>query len=335
MKLVRFQQGTGEAQFGVVIDEKVVSFKAAMTVLGTISPELASMEAYLANLPRSHDLAKAVVNGVDISAVEGVFATDDVRFLAPIPKPPALLDFGLSPRHLENASLTMIKKEWGKIAKTVLSPLVKRKFRRMPASEMRYYKCNHNTIIGDGDTVGWPTYTSYLDIEPELGIVFGTPEQPIAGYLIYNDASARDVQMPEMMGSGPARSKDFARGQGIGPFLVTADEVPDPLSLKVTAKIGGRFVWNGSTSEYNNHPRDVVSYLQTIFPVLSGTIIGMGTIPDCSGLDNDEWIWPGDAIEISFSGLGTLHQQIPAAPLDLEKTRWKARPEMNNAHLNS
>lgn len=335
MKLVNFQHAAGKPQFGVVIDETVVSFKAAMTALGSISPELASMETYLANLPRSHELAKDVVSGVNISEKIAHFSMAEVRFLPPIPNPPALLDVGLSPRHLKNSALTLIKRESGRFAHAVLGPYIKRRFNKMlNSSDMPYCKCNHNAIIGDGDTMGWPKYTSYLDVEAELGIVFGTKEQPIAGYLIYNDVSARDVQMPEFRaGGGPARCKDFDNGQGIGPFLVTADEVPDPLALKVTVKIGDRFVWNGHTREYKDHPRDVVRHLQSVFTPLPGTIIGMGTVPDCCGLDNDEWLWPGDAVEISFSGLGTLHQQVPAAPADLEKSRWKARPELNNAHL--
>ncbi len=332
MKLVRFQDRDSEPQFGVVIDNAVTSFDTVMKTVGRSDPELSSIESYLKNLPLSEELAKKAISAAEAQEIEEKFGFDEVRLLAPIPNPPALIDFGLSPRHLKNSFLTAIKHEWGSIAHALLSPLIQRISRNMRASSrMTYYKCNHNAIIGDWDTVGWPRYTSYLDVEPELGIVTGTEEKSIAGYLIYNDVSARDVQMPEMLGTGPARAKDFDRSNGIGPFLVTPDEIPDPLSLDVRVKIGERFVWRGSTSEYSCHPEEVVRFVRSVFTPIPGTVIGMGTIPDCTGLDNDQWLCPGDSIEISFTQLGTLRQKIPAAPSDLEPSRWKDRPQLRAA----
>jgi len=330
MKLARFTFEGGAPEFGVVIGGEILSFKSLMQALGCQHPELLSMEGYLAGLPGSHGKAKEMIERVDLTKVSERYSLAVVKFLAPLSKPPAIIDFGLSPRHLQMSLQTLIRHDKGKLVEYLAKPFIKRKLKKMVEEKaMPYYKCNHNEVIGDGDTVGWPIYTSYLDIEPELGIVAGTDEQPIAGYVIYNDVSARDVQMPEMVGgAGPARCKDFSRAQGLGPFLVTSDEIANPLDLKVTAKIGERFVWHGSTSEYCAHPEEVIRYLRTIFIPLPGTVVGMGTIPDCTGLDNDEWLWPGDAVEISFTGLGTLHQQIPQAPKDLEPSRWKYRPEL-------
>ena len=90
-----------------------------------------------------------------------------------------------------------------------------------------------NTIVGDGVIVPWPAYTSRLDIEPELPVVYGNPQQPVAGYSIFNDVSARDVQAPEFVG-GFCLTKDMAKGNQLGPYLVTADEVGDPYQLGVT-----------------------------------------------------------------------------------------------------
>ena len=131
-----------------------------------------------------------------------------------------------------------------------------------------------------------------------------------------------------MTGTGPARSKDFFNGNGLGPFLVTPDEIPDPLSLKVTVTIGERFIWRGTTSEYVIHPEKVIEYVQTIFPFVPGVVLGMGTIPCCTGLDNDLWVNPGELIKITIDGLGTLHQRIPERPDVPEKSRWKRRPEL-------
>ena len=65
---------------------------------------------------------------------------------------------------------------------------------------LSYYKCNMNSIVGDGQTVPWPAYTSRLDIEPELAVVYGNEKQPVAGFCIFNDISARDIQATEFVG---------------------------------------------------------------------------------------------------------------------------------------
>jgi len=194
---------------------------------------------------------------------------------------------------------------------------------------MFYYKGNHHAVIGDNDTISWPSYTSYLDIEPELAVVTVTGNMPIAGYTIFNDSSARDVQFPEMIGLGPARSKDFDRSKGLGPFLVTPDEIEDPLGLDVKVTIGRRYEWRGSTKEYSATPEKMLDYLKTIFTPLPGTILGMGTIPGCTGLDNDLWLLPGEKIEITFDKLGILRQNTPLSLDKLEHSRWQDRAELS------
>lgn len=336
MKLVRFSvpgatpepaPGPGGARFGWVRGHEVVSFERASTVRGGTPPELAGVEAWLAALPGSLVLARSVAQSYGDAAADSALAA--VRIHPPVPRPPALFDFGLSPRHLRRSALTLIRHEWGPIARACLVPwlaLAERRLRRSAA--MPYYKGNHNAVIGDGDSMGWPAYTSYLDIEPELAVIAGTESMPIAGYTILNDASARDVQMPEMFGSGPARSKDFDHSKGLGPFLVTPDEIPDPLALDVRVRVGERFDWHGSTREYTKTPEDVIRHLRTILSVLPGTVVGMGTIPDCTGLDHDTWIRPGEGISIHFDRLGTLHQQVPAAPANRSASRWRSRRDL-------
>ena len=222
----------------------------------------------------------------------------------------------------------MIKHEFGFFG-SIIAPIVKKRISAAAVGKMLYYKCNHNAVIGDNDTVHWPAYASYLDIEPELAIITGNEARPIAGYTIFNDSSARDVQMWEMIGTGPARSKDFGHSKGLGPFIITPDEIGDPFALNVKVKIGERFEWKGSTSEYSARPEKALEYLKTIFTPLPGTVIGMGTIPDCTGLDNDLWIKPGEKIEITFDKLGTLRQNTPENPGKIEPSHWGNREELS------
>jgi 2-keto-4-pentenoate hydratase/2-oxohepta-3-ene-1,7-dioic acid hydratase in catechol pathway len=335
MKMLSFQPlFQQEALFGVVIKGYAVSFATLLQKSGQTNEILTDVYSYLENLPRSEDEARELLKygEASISSLSNKEKTplENVKILPPVPNPRALIDFGLSPRHLGNSSATLIKHAFG-VFGSLIAPMVKNIVQSATRGKMLYYKGNHNAIIGDNDTIHWPAYSSYLDIEPELAIITGNERKPIAGYTIFNDASARDIQFKEMMGlGGPARSKDFDRSNGLGPFMVTPDEVGDPLVLNVKVKIGNRMEWKGSTSEYCASPEKVIQYLKTVFTLLPGTIIGMGTIPDCTGLDNDLWINPGEKIEIFFDKLGILRQNIPEVLGKMETSNWGNRGELKD-----
>ena len=339
MKLLNFQYPPGGvSNFGVVINGYAVSFEALLQKAGKTRSELADVYSYLDNLPSSEDAARELLKYGEayISSFSDSekIPLEKAKILAPIAAPRALIDFGLTPRHLGNSAATMVKHEFGFFG-SFIAPLVKKRLSSAAGEKMLYYKCNHNAIIGDNDTIHWPAYSSYLDIEPELAVVTGNEIIPIAGYTIFNDSSARDVQFWEMVGTGPARSKDFRHSKGLGPFIVTPDEISDPLALNVKVKIGERYEWKGSTAEYSARPEKAIEYLKTIFMPLPGTVIGLGTIPDCTGLDNDLWINPGEKIEITFDKLGILRQNTPEVLSKMEPSRWGNRKEKAFIYKNS
>lgn len=121
---------------------------------------------------------------------------------------------------------------------------------------LSYYKCKMNTIVGDGETVPCPAYTSRLDVEPELAVVYGNQNQPVAGFCVFNDVSARDIQATEFVG-GFCLTKDMAKGNQLGPYLVTLDEVGDPYNLEVTVSVNGKLKFKGSISEISHKAEDV------------------------------------------------------------------------------
>ena len=333
MKLLNFQAVSGGAPlFGVVIGDYAVSFETLRQKAEKVRAEFSDVLSYLENLPSSEDAARELLKygEANISSLDAgeKIPLEKARILPPIASPRALIDFGLTPRHLGNSAATLIKHEFGFFG-SIIAPIVNKRISAAAGGKMLYYKCNHNAIIGDNDTIHWPAYASYLDIEPELAIITGNEARPIAGYTIFNDSSARDVQFREMFGLGPAKSKDFGHSKGLGPFIVTPDEIGDPLTLNVKVKIGERFEWKGSTSEYSARPEKALEYLKTIFTPLPGTVIGMGTIPDCTGLDNDLWIKPGEKIEITFDKLGTLRQNTPENPGKIEPSHWGNREELS------
>ena len=333
MKLLNFQAVSGGASlFGVVIGDYAVSFETLRRKAEKVRAEFTDVLSYLENLPLSEDAARELLkygeeNISSLNTGEKI-PLEKARILPPIASPRALIDFGLTPRHLGNSAATLIKHELGAFG-SIIAPIIKKRIRALAGGKMLYYKCNHNAVIGDNDTIHWPAYSSYLDIEPELAIITGNEARPIAGYTIFNDSSARDVQLWVMIGTGPARSKDFGHSKGLGPFIVTPDELGDPLALNVKVKIGERYEWKGNTSEYSARPEKALEYLKTIFTPLPGTVIGLGTIPDCTGLDNDLWINPGEKIEITFDKLGTLRQNMPENPGKIEPSRWGNREELS------
>lgn len=223
----------------------------------------------------------------------------------------ALFDFGLTPRHLKNSADTLMKYEKDNPQTAPILQAFAKVVLTKPAApppgvpeRLSYYKCNMNSIVGDGETIPWPPYTSRLDIEPELAVVYGNPRQPVAGYCIFNDVSARDVQAQEFIG-GFCLTKDMDKGNQLGPYLVTTDEVGDPYALQVVVKVDGQVRYQGSTAEIDHQAEEVFAWLGFISPIRPGTVIGFGTIPDCTGLDHDDFVDPGAQIEITFESLGT------------------------------
>ena len=342
MKLIRFTTADSPTpHFGVVIRDQAVPFAVLQSKSGTSSPHLADSRSYLANLPDSERAAKEMLIWGEEHLRElgdgERFSLNAVQLLEPV-EVAALFDFGLTPRHLKNSAGTIMKYEKDNpqtapllqaFAKAVMAPKA-----RPPAGQpepLSYYKCNMNTIVGDGQTVPWPAYTSYLDIEPELAVVYGNEKQPVAGFCIFNDISARDVQAPEFIG-GFCLTKDMAKGNQLGPYLLTPDEVSDPYNLKVTVLVNGHVKFQGSTSEISNKAEDVFAWLKFIAPLKPGSVMGMGTIPDCTGLDHDDFINPGAEIQITFERLGTLHCRFAEPMGRLLPSRWPVREPLQKFH---
>jgi 2-keto-4-pentenoate hydratase/2-oxohepta-3-ene-1,7-dioic acid hydratase in catechol pathway len=341
MKLIRFAPGDMQPRFGVVIGDRAVAFTSLQQRSGITQPDVSDSQAYLAGLPESEQTARkllawgeAHLNELPDSEKPKLEA---VRLHAPV-EVAALFDFGLTPRHLKNSGEVIAKYEKDNpqtsallqaFAKAIMGPKPK-----PPAGQpesLSYYKCNMNTIVGDGVAVPWPAYISRLDVEPELVVVYGNPKQPVAGYCIFNDVSARDIQATEFVG-GFCLTKDMANGNQLGPYLVTPDEVGDPFKLKVTVVVNGQVKYQGSTSEISHKAEAVFAWLGFIAPLKPGSAMGFGTIPDCTGCDHDDFIDPGADIAISIERLGTLRCRFAEPAQKLLPSRWPLRPALQKYH---
>ncbi len=338
MKLIRFVTGTSlKPSFGTVIADHAVAFSVLQTKAGISSQYLSDSRSYLTHLPDSEQAARSLLEWAEQHFDEfgegERFALDAVRLMEPV-EVAALFDFGLTPRHLKNSLETLLKYErdnpqTGPLLLAVGKSLLAEK-PDVPAGQpepLPYYRCNMNSIVGDGETIPWPLYTSRLDIEPELAVVYGNPKQPVAGFCIFNDVSARDVQAPEFIG-GFCLTKDMAVGNQLGPYLVTADEVGDPYNQKVIATVDGKVRFQGSTSEISHQAEAVFAWLGAKCPLTPGSVMGFGPIPDCTGLDHDDFLDHGAVIEISIERLGTLRCRFAEPKGQLLPSRWPVRSSL-------
>jgi len=183
-----------------------------------------------------------------------------------------------------------------------------------------YYKGNRMSFVGHGSDVIWPGYATHLDIELELAAVIGTRGKDIAradapahiyGYTILNDISARDAQMREMPGQlGPAKGKDFDTGNVLGPYILTADEVPHPVSLKMEARVNGQLWGGGNSGDMHHDFADILAHVSASETIYPGEVIGSGTVGTGCGLESGRCLQPGDSFALTIEGIGTLENRI-------------------------
>jgi 2-keto-4-pentenoate hydratase/2-oxohepta-3-ene-1,7-dioic acid hydratase in catechol pathway len=181
-----------------------------------------------------------------------------------------------------------------------------------------YYKGNHRSIIGPDEDCPWPSYTEYLDFELELAMIVGRPGRDIGadraagyvfGFTVMNDFSARDVQSKEMNAwLGPAKGKDFATG--LGPCIVTADEVGAEPNLEMTCRVNGEEWGRARSGEMHWRWADLLAHVSLDENVFPGDVSGSGTPSGCCGLDLGRRLGPGDVVELEIEKIGVLRNHI-------------------------
>eukprot|EP00761_Pharyngomonas_kirbyi_P001407 gb/GECH01001411.1/.p1 GENE.gb/GECH01001411.1/~~gb/GECH01001411.1/.p1 ORF type:complete len:406 (+),score=70.04 gb/GECH01001411.1/:1-1218(+) len=187
-----------------------------------------------------------------------------------------------------------------------------------------YYVGNHQNVFENNQTIPWPCFTKALDFELELAAVISRTVKPnetcknsVGGFLLFNDFSARDLQKIEMFesGFGPVKTKSFANGFGYD--IITSDEVfPCLYHLNAQVSIFSRHglkkgECHGNTSSPVFSLEDMLNYAnlgETLYP---GDVLGLGTVPGCSGMESDIWVKPGDKVKLEIPELDlTLSNKI-------------------------
>lgn len=246
--------------------------------------------------------------GSKLKSPDKIIPLADVKMRCPI-MPTQYRDFMVHEAHLRNA-YDQAEKRTG--SKLTIPPV----WYEQPV----YYKGNRFSFIGDGQDVIWPDYSDWMDFELEMAIVIGKQGKSISkadapahifGYTILNDMSARDAQMKEMAsGLGPAKGKDFDTGNILGPWIVTADEITEPVALEMEAKINGER-WGGGNSSLMHHSfADIIAHVSQSETLYPGEVLGSGTVGTGCGLELGKRLAPNDVIELTIEKIGTLTNTI-------------------------
>jgi 2-keto-4-pentenoate hydratase/2-oxohepta-3-ene-1,7-dioic acid hydratase in catechol pathway len=225
-----------------------------------------------------------------------------VRLLAPLPRPNSLRDFLVFEAHLQNIVRVLGRPDQ-------LPP----EWYNLPA----HYKGNPDAIYGPEDVVPYPGYTDKLDYELEICAVVGKrgrrvleddARAHIAGYTLYNDWSARDIQMRESsVGIGPGIGKDMA--SSIGPSIATPDDFSREHS-RLEARVDGETWSTGTLADMHFSFEQIIEFISQEAEIVPGDLLGSGTIGMGCGFERDRYLVPGMTIELEAEGIGLLRNVL-------------------------
>ncbi len=282
MKLARYRTPWG-TQCGVVIDDGVVSFSSMGLSFFTLDELIASGDEALDDIrelardrPPEHRLA-------------------DIELLAPFPKPGKYLAIGMN------------------FSKRV------EELRRMGANTAAYQMWfnKQTTCINDPYGLIEAGVSKKLDYQVELGFVIGKRAKHVTrqdalshvfGYFVANDVSARDWQF-----HSPTYTvgKSFDTHGPIGPWVVTADEVPNPQTLQLRCLVNGELRQDANTRDMIYPIADQIAYLSTAFTLEPGDLIATGTPEGVGmGMEPPRFLSSGDIVRCEIGGIGIIENRV-------------------------
>ncbi len=217
----------------------------------------------------------------------------EADLLAPITNPPQFLGIGLNYR--EHAAESGVA---------------------VPTSPVSFPFFN-SSIIGPGDPIELPPFTREVDWEVELGVVIGKPARNVAvdraldyvaGYVIVNDLSARDIQMGEGQWS---RGKSFDTFKPMGPWITTVDELGAADNLDVKLWVNDEIKQSGNTSDLIFNVAELVSHMSQSLTLGVGAVISTGT-PSGVGFARKppEFLRSGDIVTLEIEGIGKITNPV-------------------------
>ena len=315
MKLLTFKLA-GTEYLGALTDTGVFNLSAA-------APEdiaFSSMQHFIEAGQLALDRAYALLESSSVS-----IPSDQVDFLAPLPLPPQIRDCLGFEEHLKNSFESAMKLSAMAADDPVAAERELRASGRFTVPEVwyqqpLYYKANRFSVAESGKDVVWPAYSDVMDFELEIACIVGkkgkdiskvNAEDHIFGYTIYNDFSARDAQILESPGMlGPAKSKDFDDSIILGPVIVTKDELDDPYSLRMQARVNGETWCDSNSSTIHWKFSDMIAHISKSETLHPGEVIGSGTVGFGCGLEHLRFLNDGDIVELEVEKIGVISNKV-------------------------
>jgi acylpyruvate hydrolase len=232
---------------------------------------------------------------------DAILDPEKFRLMAPVPRPGALVSAG---KNFSDHVAEMASKK---------GPSAPVAFLKLPG-----------TVIGPEDDIPHPPEVTNLDYEVELAIVIGKPcvdvtadeaLDYVAGYAAFNDISARDIIRGENKTGIHLMGKSFPGFAPMGPYLVTADEIPDPQNLKLKLSVNGETRQDSNLSYMIFKIREMIAYWSQM-GLNPGDVLTTGTPRGvAAGRKPDQvpwWLKPGDVVEAEVENVGRLRNRIVA-----------------------
>ena len=174
-----------------------------------------------------------------------------------------------------------------------------------------------SSLSGPFDPIQLPAVDSQVDFEGELGVIIGQKARRVAesdamghvaGYVVFNDVSARRWQFDDGQWTRGKSCDTFAPN---GPFLVTADEVPDPGALRITTRLNGEIMQDSNTNQLIFNIPKIVSYFSHSFTLDPGDLIATGT-PAGVGFSRKPPVYlnDGDVVEVEIERIGRISNRV-------------------------
>jgi 2-keto-4-pentenoate hydratase/2-oxohepta-3-ene-1,7-dioic acid hydratase in catechol pathway len=222
-----------------------------------------------------------------------VVAMTSIRLGPPVPDPDKIICLGLNYReHAAESGMQLPE-----------SPILFAKFR--------------NALVGPEDDVVLPRQSAAVDFEGELAVVIGTrcknvPEADaltcVAGYMVMNDVSARDLQL---------KTSQWLPGKAIdtfaptGPGITPAWEIPDPQDLLLTTRVNGEVVQQASTAEMIFSVAGAIEWISSLMTLEPGDIIATGTPAGVGATRKPPlWLSEGDLVEVEIDRIGAIRNKF-------------------------
>jgi len=305
-RLVSYVEGGVAPKAGVLVGERVVP--AATLLPGADGIDSSSVLGLLRAWDRAHPRLHAAAQKVQPN--DGI-ALAQVKLLAPILYPGALFCAGANYwDHLEEMA-EIAKRTIGKAPSMVKG-----------AEPYFFMKTAAGSIIGTDTPARLPSFSKQVDWEAELGVVIGKETRDIseakafdavAGYLIVNDLSARDLMKREgtPFGMDWVGQKCFEDAAPMGPWFTPAAYVRDPNDMPIKLWVNGVLKQNSNTGRMVHGIAEQIAYLSRHFTLFPGDVIATGT-PAGVGMPRGEFLKVGDEVRIEVGGCGQLTNTMVA-----------------------